>query len=183
MKLNGILAEPFVAVYAAIDLKQTRLRLRDGTTPLANSIEIKIGEGNMTFTEARNVIYTLNRGLLSDAREGDQIPMDVAFDFVWEYISGASGSGEVPTIHDALNFEGNASDWISTDADPCQLPALDVLIYNEPTCTGVTGDKEIITIADFRWETLNFDLRNATVAVAGKANVTRANYNRYNPSS
>lgn len=183
MNLQGILAEGFEAVYAQIDLKQTRLKIRDGTTPLANSIDIKIGEGNFTFSELRNIEYTLDRGLLSEVREGDQVPMDVAFDFIWEYITGAAGSGEVPLIHDVLNFEGNASDWISTDSDPCNPPALDLLIYYEPSCTGIVGDKEIITIADFRWEELSFDLRNATVAVSGRANVTRANYNRYNPSS
>jgi hypothetical protein len=184
MNFHMIAAEAWSPVYAQIDLKQTTLKIKDGTTPTPNEVEIKIGEGNFTFTEARNIEYTLDRGLLDEVREGDQIPMDVSFDFVWEYISGPAGSGELPTIHDILTQEGNAASWISSDlSDPCAPFALDLEIDYSPVCTGFTGDKEIITIADFRWEQMDFDLRNATVAVSGRANVTRANYNRFNPSS
>ena len=45
---NFLNAAPFVLAYANIDVKDTRMYIRDGGT---NQLEIKIGEGNFTWTE------------------------------------------------------------------------------------------------------------------------------------
>ena len=66
-------------VFAQIDLKKATVWLKDGATP-QNTLEIKVGEGNLTYSEKVNREYTLNRGILDKVRDGDQTPMDVSFD-------------------------------------------------------------------------------------------------------
>jgi len=157
---------------AQIDLKQATVTIKDGGS---NSLEVRIGEGNLTYTEARNMEYNLNRGVLDEVREGDQIPVAVSFDFVWEYLKGpssASGSGGTPTIEDALKQRGGAADWVSSDADTCRPYSVDLVILYTPNC--LTGDQEEIILQDFRWEQLNHDLSAGTVASSGNCNVTQA---------
>lgn len=174
MKLNGFIGKVWTPVYASIDLKDAVIKIKDGGS---NEIEVKIGEGNFTWTEARNIEYTLDRGRLDDVRRGDEIPVDVSFDFLWEYLKGPSSastaSGGLPTIEDALKQRGAAAGWVSTDPDGCRPYAVDLVIEYTPT-PAACGDKETITISDFRWESLDHDLRGASVAVSGKANVTEA---------
>ena len=64
-------------VFAQIDLKHCTIRISDGAGAY---IDVKIGEGNLSYTERRTIEYTLNRGLLDEVREGDQVPMDVSLD-------------------------------------------------------------------------------------------------------
>lgn len=159
-----LIAAPFALAYAQIDVKQTRLYIRDGGS---NQIEVKIGEGNFTWTETKNMDYILDRGSLDEVREGDEAPVEVSFDILWDYIKGASG-GAV-TIEEALKNIGNASGWASSDTDACRPYAVDLLLIYDPTCT--TGDVEAITFADFRYESLDHDLRGGSIACSGKCNV------------
>jgi len=155
---------------AQIDLKQATVTIKDGD---GNSLEIRIGEGNLTYTEAKNMEYKLNRGVLDEVREGDEIPMAVTFDFIWDYLKGpssASGSGGTPTIEDALKQRGGAAAWISSDADTCRPYAVDLVILYIPDCA--TGDQEEITLPDFRYESLAHDLSAGTVAASGNCNAT-----------
>ncbi len=174
--MKGLLANAFIPVFLQIDLKDATLKLRDGTTPTPNEIEIKIGEGNLTYSENRTIEYTLDRGLLDEVREGDQVPMDISFDLVWEFIKGDTSSGGAPpTVEDVLKNQGNAATWISTDADVCRPFAIDVVIEHVPSCgVGATVDQEIITLPDFRFETLDHDLRAGTISVTGRSNATAA---------
>jgi hypothetical protein len=161
---------------AQIDLKQATVTIKDGD---GNSLEVRIGEGNLTYTEARNMEYKLNRGLLDEVREGDQIPVAVTFDFVWDYLKGpssASGSGGTPTIEDALKKRGGAADWVSSDADTCRPYAVDLVILYTPACA--TGDQEEIILSDYRYESLNHDLGAGTVASSGNCNITDATVTR-----
>ena len=116
--------------YHQIDLKDVTFKIKDGTTPTPNEVEIKIGEGTLTYTERQNMDYTLNRGTLDEVREGDEVPMDVKFEFTWEYIKANTTSGGTPTIEDALKQIGNAVAWVSSDADTCRPYAVDLEILN-----------------------------------------------------
>jgi hypothetical protein len=158
--------------HASIDLKNTTFTIKDGDSPV-NSIEIKIGEGDLTYTETVTREYMLNRGLLDDVRNGDQVPMDVRFDFKWEYLEGTTGSGAIPSIEDALKRINAAADWVSTDSDQCRPFAVDIIVMHTPT-PSTCGDQEEVTLPDFRYETLEHSARNATVACAGKCNATQA---------
>lgn len=164
-------------VFIVIDLKNTLFKLQDGTTPTPNTLTIKIGEGNLTYDETRNMEYILDRGLLDEVREGDEVPMDVSFEFVWEYIKGDSSSaGAPPSVEDVLKNIGNASTWLSSDsANPCRPFAIDIVIENVPNCgAGAAGDQEIITLPDFRYEGLSHDARAGQISVTGKCNAVQA---------
>ena len=157
-------------VFTQIDLKRCTLTIKDGGS---ETLDIVIGEGNLTYSESRNIQYTLDRGKLDEVREGDEVPVDVKLDFTWEYLRGAAGSGAVPSIEEAFKNIGNAASWVSSDSDACRPYAVDVVVLYEPvprTC----GDKETITLVDFRWEKMDHDMKAGTVSVTGKCNVTQA---------
>jgi hypothetical protein len=148
---------------AAIDLKRATLVVHDGA---AASVTVKIGEGNLTFSEKRNMEYVLDRGLLDTVKEGDQVPVEVKFDFMWEYISGTTvGTGLRDIVSGTTNY-------VSTDSDACRPYACDVVLTYQPV-PSTCGDAETITFPDFRMESLDYDLKAATVSCSGKCNVTR----------
>ena len=170
--MNPMLGKIWNPAYAQIDLKNVTIKIQDGSTP-PKSIDVKIGEGNLTYSEKMNRDYTLDRGNLDLVRNGDQVPMDVSLDFTWEYITGSEASGALPTVEDALKQKGNAADWVSTDDDPCAPYCVDIICENLPAC-GESGEMETLTLPDFRWEQLNHDVKAGTVAVSGKCNATEA---------
>lgn len=137
-----------------------------------NSITVKIGEGNFTYSEKRNMEYVLDRGKLDTVREGDEVPMEISFDFTWEFISAASGDS-APTVEEALKRSGKASQWTSTSEDACEPYAVDISLKNVPGC-GFTGQNEVLLFPDFRWESLEHDASNGAVAVQGKCNAKNA---------
>ena len=154
---------------AQIDLKKATIVISDGGVGTAKkSITIKVGEGNLTWNERRNMEYTLDRGIIDEVREGDQVPLEVSFDFVWEYLKGAAGTGATPTIYEAIKGIGNASAWVSTDADTCRPKSVDLVVTYDPECG--TGNTETITFPDFRWEELSPDLRAGTISCSGRCN-------------
>ena len=140
-------------------------------TMLPNGLEIKIGQGTFTYDEKRKVDYVLERGLIGTVRLGDQEPLDVRFDFLWDFLRSISGA-TVPTIEDAFKQRGPASTWVTSAADKCEPYAVNLVLTYTPPCTGV--QREIITLHDFRWESLNHDAKAGTVAVTGKCNVLEA---------
>jgi hypothetical protein len=170
----------WLTVYAQIDLKDATIKIKDGSTP-ANELTVKVGEGNLTYSETRNIEYTLDRGVLDEVREGDEVPVAVTLDFVWDYLKGQTGSG-TPTVEDAVKNRGEASDWVSTDSDACRPYAVDIEITYSPQPV-VCGDMEIILLSDFRWEALDHDLRAGTVAMSGNCNVTQATVTRQTNST
>ena len=157
----------WVTVYAQIDLKDVTLKIKDGTTP-ANEVEVVIGEGNITWSERRNMDYILDRGTLDEVREGDEVPVEVSMDFKWSYLKG---DGTTPSIEDALKRLNAAAAWVSTDADTCRPYAVDLEFENAPS-PSACGDQETITFSDFRYEQLDHDARAGTVSCTGKCNIT-----------
>ena len=136
----------------------------------------------LSYTERKNIEYTLDRGLLDEVREGDQVPMEVRIDFIWDYLRGNPASTSTPTVEEALKNIGNASEWVSTDSDACRPYAVDLRVTYQPTPWSC-GDQEVITLQDFRYEQLDHDLRAGTVSVSGRCNVTDATVVRSAQSS
>jgi hypothetical protein len=134
-----------------------------------NQLTLHIGEGDMTWTEHRNIVYVLDRGLLYFTRLGDQEPTDVSFEFLWDFLTSNVEGGEPPTMKEALTQQGQCSTWISSATDKCQPYAVNIVINYLPPCPGV--DREIITIEDFRYEELDHSTKAAKISVKGKANV------------
>jgi hypothetical protein len=174
------LAKSWNTVYAQIDLKDATIKLRDGTPGTPVEIEVKVGEGNLTYSEKRNMTYTLDRGILDEVREGDQVPMDVSFGLIWQYIAGGVDTGAVGTIEDFLKRRGLYAANVSSDSDSCRPYAVDIIIEYVPQCSGTTVKRpnETIILSDFRWESLDHDLRAATINCTGKCNVTQATATR-----
>jgi hypothetical protein len=141
----------------------------DTITFQSNEVEVKIGDGNLTYTENKEYEYELDRGVLDTVKEGDEQPMDVSIDFVYEFVT--TGTGEEISVVDALKGIGGASEFVSSSSDLCEPYAVDIEIDHDPSC-GST-EKEITTFPDYRYDSLEFDLSEATIATTGRCNVTQ----------
>jgi hypothetical protein len=135
-------------------------------TFMSQQLEIKIGDGNITYTENKNYDYELDRGLLDTVREGDQAPMDVNIDFVYEYIT--TGTSESVTPMDAVKNIGGAAEWVSASADLCEPYCIDIEVEYTPPCGG--AEKEITVFPDFRADSKEVDFGEAQVSVTGRCN-------------
>lgn len=144
-------------------------------TFLPHQIEVKIGEGNLTYDETRKYKYTLDRGRLDTIKQDDEEPLSVKFDMTWEWIKGVTNSG-IPTIEDALKKRGEAADWVSSSDDPCEPYCIDIEVEYVPPCAG--EGTEVILFEEFRWESLGHDLRAGTISCSGKCNKTDATVDR-----
>jgi hypothetical protein len=140
-------------------------------TLLPHSLTLFIGDGTLEYTEHRNIDYKLNQGLLKYTRLGDQQPMDVSLDFVWEFLTGASGDA-IPTPEDALKRRGLAANWVTTGTDPCEPYAVNIEVIYVPPCGGV--EKETITLQYFRYEELQHSFKDAQISVKGKCMAQQA---------
>ena len=136
-------------------------------TFLPQQIEIKVGDGNVTYTEHRTYEYMLDRGDLDTVREGDQVPLDVRLEATYEHIT--TGTSETITPIDALKGIGDASGWVTSATDQCEPYAIDIEIEHIPPCGG--AQKEITLFPDFRADTKEVNLKDATISLTGKCNV------------
>jgi len=140
----------------------------DVITFFPQQLDIKIGDGNVTYTEANEYEYDLDRGVLDTVREGDQVPIDVSIDFVYEFIT--TGTSEEITPMDALKQIGGATLWVSSSADPCEPYSVDLEVVYTPLCT--TSEIETTLFPEFRSESREVDFGEASVSVSGRCNVT-----------
>jgi hypothetical protein len=146
----------------------------DVITYLPQELEIKIGDGNLTYTEANEYEYDLDRGVLDSVRAGDQVPLDLNLDFVYEYIT--TGTAETISPMDALKGIGGASGWVSSSSDGCEPYAVDVEVVHTPLCT--TQEIETTLFPDFRSESREPDLGEAAVSVSGRCNAVQPTVTR-----
>lgn len=155
---------------ARIDIKKCTFTFSDGTgTPL--TIDIVIGEGNLTYTERRDLTYIPDGGVLDDVEEGDEQPLELRVDMSYEYVTSRSGGTATPV--DAVKKTGQASAWVSTDTDACRPYCIDLILVHTPSPTGC-GDVETTTFPDFRYDNIDYDVRARTINMVGRCNVTDA---------
>ena len=140
----------------------------------ANQVEVKLGDGNLTWTVNKEYEYLLDRGNLDTVREGDQQPMDVSIDSVYEHIT--TGTSEDVTPYDALNGVGGAAEWVSSSSDLCEPYAVDIEVFHAQSCG--TAQDETTLIPDFRYESLEADLQAATLSMSGRANAVKPTVTR-----
>lgn len=159
-----------------VSKKLVTVKLVDGTSPTPRELEIKIGEGDVSFTEHHAREYTLDRGELDTVRNGDDEPMDVSFDFTWEYLAGYAVDTAHPagngTVREFLMRQGiYSTNSTSATGDTCAPYAVDVVLEYAPSCTGATFlPNETITLPDFRVEEFNMKLADGQVSCSGKCN-------------
>jgi hypothetical protein len=142
----------------------------DVITFVSQRIEVKVGEGNITWTEAKEYEYLLDRGDLDTVKEGDEQPLEVSLEFVYEHIT--TGTSEDITPVDALKQQNEAAEWVSSSTDLCEPYAVDMVVMHCVPCGGEQDEQ--VVFADFRYESLEFDLSEATIAVSGRCNVSEA---------
>lgn len=135
---------------------------------------IRIGDGNVNWTEKRMITYVKDRGILDTVRRGDEDPVEVKFDATWVFLRASTG--QTVTIEDVLKKRGEAAGWVSSGSDPCEPYCVDIVIEYTPPCT--TEQMEIYTIRDFRYEELGHDLKAGQLSISGKANVREVDVDR-----
>jgi len=140
-------------------------------TFLPCQVEVKIGEGNLTWSEKKEYVYLLDRGDLDTVKEGNEVPVEVSMEFVYEHVT--TGTSEDITPSDAIKATGCAANWVSSSADLCEPYSVDLVVVHDVPCG--TAQDETLTFADFRFESLDYDLSAATIAVSGKCNVSTVN--------
>jgi len=156
---------------SVLDIKNCIVRLEDGGS---NYIALSVGEGTLNYTERRPIEYLMEKGKIDEVREGDEVPMDVSFQFRWKFIR--SNTANTPSIEDALKNRYEAASWVSSDSDACRPYSVDIVIVNDPTCN--TEMRERITLPYFRYEELQHDLKDARVSCSGKCNAKQATVDR-----
>ena len=137
-------------------------------------VEVQIGEGNLTWTESKEYEYLTERGDLDTVKEANEQPVEMSMDFVYEYIKTESGQDVTPV--DALKQKGEASEWVTSAADQCEPYAGDVLAKHCVPC-GSDQDEDVL-FTDFRYESLDFDVGEATISVSGRCNVSEPTVTR-----
>lgn len=148
-----------------ISLRDSTIKFKDGDS---EEVELKVGDGNLTFTERQNIEYTRDRGQLDTVRQMDDEPLDVSFDFVWSWLKGSTLAS---TSTDAIRDIIKGNDPYATTGGDCEPYACDIEITIAPElCSGDT--EEVITLSDFRFEELSYDIRAGSVSATGKCNIT-----------
>lgn len=133
-------------------------------------LKITVGEGNLTFSEKVNREYKLNRGVIDQVRNGDQVPMDVTMAFAWTFLASGTGA-TVPLPNEFLKKTGPASAYVSSGAD-CEPYAVNIVMLNKnPSCGSEAEPWEKIVLGQFRYESLDHDGKAGTVSCTGKCNV------------
>lgn len=160
---------------ALINLRNVIFEVRDGTPTTPNKLKVKIGNGNLTYDEKRNIQYILDRGILDKVRLGDDAPVEVKFDFEWEFITG-TGFDTTFAVEDALKQRGSASAWVTSSPDVCEPYCVDLYMFNIIPCSGLQS--ETLALPEYRYETLSHDPKAGTISSAGKCNVLQATATR-----
>ena len=143
-------------------------------TFLPQQIEVTLGDGNLTWTVNKELNYELDRGNLDTVREGDQIPLDVVLDSVYEFIT--TGTGETITPYDAMNQVGDATEWVSSSSDACEPYGVDIEVEHTASCG--SAQTETTLLPDFRYDTLDVDLDAATISFTGRCNAVKPTITR-----
>lgn len=146
----------------------------NAVTFINQRIEVEIGEGNLTWSETKEYEYLRERGDLDTVKEADEQPVEMSMEFVYEYIKTESGQDITPV--DALKNAGEADEWVTSSSDLCEPYSIDVLVKHCVPC-GTDKDEDVL-FTDFRYESLDFDLGEATIAVSGRCNVSEPTVTR-----
>ena len=141
---------------------------------MPQQITVKIGEGDLTWTENREMIYDLDRDTLDTVRQGQEQPLEIDLAFTFEYVTTESGQAITPV--DAIKRIGEATEWVSSSGDQCEPYAVDIFVVHCVPC-GTDQDQDF-TFPDFRYESLDYSIQDASIAVSGRCNVTDATSTR-----
>ena len=130
---------------------------------IIGGIEVEIGEGNLTYSEKRALDYVTNGNDISEVREADEDPLDLKMDFTWKRVSD-----DFAALIDKI--DNRTGTQTSSDAIECRPYAVDVKLRYPDACI-VPSEKDI-NFDDFRYESLDYDIKAGTISVSGKCNIS-----------
>lgn len=146
----------------------------DVVTFYPRKITMKVGEGNIEHTKNKDPQIDTDRGLLDGARAGTEQPMEVSFNYVYDWLKASSG--DPVTVDEALEQEGDAADWISAAADPCEPYQVTIKVIDSPPCG--SEQAEIILYKYFMPRSINASVEAASVSVTGVCVATKPTKHR-----
>jgi hypothetical protein len=129
-------------------------------------ISIKLGDGDVKWTEKNEFTYDLDRGNLDGVRKANEVPMDVSFNFIFDHV--VSASGEPITPMEAIKGVGAASEWVTSATDKCEPYAVDIVVIDNPPCA--PANAETMTFPDFRSESREGSFKDASISISGRCN-------------
>lgn len=163
---------------AIVDLRHADITIEDGEI-VPNSVYLKVGEGTLSYTEARPLKYTTDRGRLDEVMLEKPAPLDVKMDATWtkigapttKHFSDGTKSTSTPVADLLQDILKGKTPFVSADPDLERPHAVNIVIKYK---TNGGADETTITLPLFRYESLAFDLNAGTIAVAGKCFTTDA---------
>jgi hypothetical protein len=157
-----------------VDLRDATITVSDGAdTP--KTATLRIGEGAFSFKQGSEKEYITDAGKLWKVKDGDEMTVEVNFDFVWLHSHGEAGK----TFEDILLGNNGCE---SVDSDACAPYACDIAV----NCTAVCGNVSYYDnydVSDFRVEPQTFDMKEGKVTLDGKANITEVPHTQSSASS
>ena len=136
-------------------------------------LEIKVGEGDVKYTTAKQYHYDKDRGLLDTVRQGDDVEMEVSLNFTWQYTR--SGTNQAISPEEAFTQTGAAAGWVSTGED-CEPYAVDFVVEYVPPFG--SSNVETYVFPMFRGEKYDHAFKDSNVALNGKCNATEPTITR-----
>lgn len=141
----------------------------DDITWLPQRVVMKVGSGNIEWTETDTKIFDTDRGLLDGVRDADETPMEVSASFVFDWMRASSG-GAI-TVYEALHKTGGASGWHNAATDPCEPYCVELFIEDIPPCG--SEQAEVIIFPAFYKEKINPTFQGGLVNLSGKCKATK----------
>lgn len=146
----------------------------DVVTFLPVRIIAKVGSGDFSATRNNEWIFDTDRDQLDGVRQGADVPMDVEFGFVYNWL--ISTTGEPVTLYEALYREGAAAGWHNAALDPCEPYCPDIFLIDIPKCG--SSPAEVHYYRRFYPDNSKTSIRNATVELVGKCNANKPEITR-----
>jgi len=138
------------------------MNLRTSTITIGG-IAVEIGEGNLTYSEKRPLEYVTNGNDISEVRESDEEALDLKMDFTWKRVAD-----DFDALIDMI--DNRSGTQTSSDTIECRPYAVDVVLTYPDACTvPSTAD---INFDDFRYESLDYDVKAGTISCSGKCNIS-----------
>jgi hypothetical protein len=134
-------------------------------------LQIRVGDGTLTWSEKKPREYKKDRGILYEVRNADEEPMDVTMQFMYEVLRASSG--QPPTPSDVLKRRGAASTWLSTAADQCSPYCVNIRLDHSPAgCSSFEVERVVLPF--FYYESMDHNPKEGMINVQGKCNAVEA---------
>lgn len=128
-----------------------------------NGIKVDIGDGNLTYTENRPMMYSSAGLALDDVKEDDDKPVDVTLNFQWKRATATPKQ-----LQDKIK---GAVGLTSSDTEsPCAPYAVDIVIKIRSNCTEPAVYRQI-TLPNYRYESFESDVKTGMINTSGKCKV------------